>query len=272
MSEPKPKISVVMPAFNAERYIDESIKSILDQTFQEFELIIIDDGSTDKTEQIIEEYAKRDGRIIVIKNKKNLGVAKCRNIGIDRAQGKYIAWQDADDLSMPIRLKEQYNYLESHLEVGIVGGYLNFISDDNKNLFVRKYPEADASLRKTIFLYSPVSQGVSMVRREILLKVGKYNDELTQAEDLDISFRIGTIAKFANVQKILLNCRFHEKSLSTNKMKENISCTLAVRKKALSYGYKMNIKDRASFVMAWIIKFSPPKFIFWVFNLLRNNR
>lgn len=267
------KISVIMPAYNAKAYIHESIDSILNQTFADFELIVIDDASIDGTDKIIEQYVAKDKRVRFVRNKQNFGVTKNRNKGIQLAQGKYIAWQDADDISVEDRLKLQYNFLESHSEVGIVGGFLQFIDEDSNNLFVRKYPSLDAELKKTIFLYSPVSQGVSMVRKSILGKIGGYDETLEQAEDLDVSFRIGTVSQFSNIQKILLKCRFHENSISTKKMRENIAYTLKVRSNATKkYGYKMNLKDKVSFFLAWVIKFFPPKFIFWSFNLLRNNR
>ena len=99
-----------MPAYNAEKYISEAIKSILNQTFKDFEFIIIDDGSIDRTWKIIQKYAKKDDRVIALKNEKNLGIAVNRNKLVSMARGKYIIWQDSDDISLPYRIEKQYNF------------------------------------------------------------------------------------------------------------------------------------------------------------------
>src|SRR5438270_280343 len=112
-----PKISVIMPAYNAQKYISQAIESILNQTFKDFELIIIDDASQDNTAKIIGDFARKDNRIIYLRNKENLKLSKALNLGIKKAQGKYIARMDADDISLPDRLDKQFSFMEKHQEI-----------------------------------------------------------------------------------------------------------------------------------------------------------
>ena len=114
-----PKISVVMPAYNAEKYIGEAIESILNQTFKDFEFIIINDGSVDHTKEIIREY--NDPRIVLLENDKNRGIVLSLNKGLDAATGKYIARMDADDIALKNRFERQVEYLDEHKDIGVLG-------------------------------------------------------------------------------------------------------------------------------------------------------
>ncbi len=265
------QVSVLMPAYNAEKYIGFAIDSILNQTFKNFELLIIDDGSSDSTFDIIKKYSQLDPRIKMSQNPKNSGVSKTRNNLIKQARGKYIVWQDADDVSLPFRIQEQYSYMEANHDVVVVGGFLQFIDEDGKQLYVRNYAEFDVQLRKNIFKYSPVSQPVSMIRKNVFEKSGLYDESLNQAEDLDISFRIGKYGKFSNIQKVLLNYRFYPNSLSAQKLRENINSTLKVRRKAVSqYGYTMSFLDHLAYIASWGVQFIPPSITQKVFPFLRS--
>ena len=121
MSPESNDISVVMPVYNAEAFLEEAIESILDQTFPNFEFIIVDDASTDNSSKIIKDYLKLDKRIVLLSNEKNLGIAETRPKGTKYAKGKYIAVADADDNSISTRFAKQHDYLESNSECGGVG-------------------------------------------------------------------------------------------------------------------------------------------------------
>ena len=243
-SNNKPKISVLMPAYNAEKYIAESIESILNQTFTDFELIIVDDASKDSTWEIINRYSEKDTRIKAYRNEENIGVTKNRNSLIKKALGDYVAWQDADDISHPSRLELQHNFMQDNNNIGICGGYLEFFNQ-NGTIFIQKYDEKDVELRKKIFRYSPVSQGVSMIRKNVFLFTGLYNEQLDQAEDLEMTFRIGSRYEFANIPLILLKYRKHTESISSKSILKNIKSTVKVRFNAVeSYGYKMCLRDK----------------------------
>src|SRR3990172_12530717 len=132
-----PVITVLMSAYNAEKYLREAIESILNQTFKDFEFIIINDCSTDKTKKIIEEYANKDARIKLINNATNLGLTKSLNIGLKEARGEYVARLDADDVALPERLEKQYEFMNKNRDITLTGAWAEKIYEegDNKRFF-----------------------------------------------------------------------------------------------------------------------------------------
>jgi len=273
METKAPSVSVLMPAYNAEKYIPEAIESILNQTFADFEFIIIDDCSTDKTWEIIQEYAQKDQRIVPIRNEKNLGITGNRNLLVSLAKGKYIVWQDADDISMPRRIERQFDLMEKNEEVGICGGWLQFFNESG-NTSVRKYKEKDRDVRKTIFKFSPVSQPSCMIRKGVFSEIGFYDTHYLTSEDLDMSFRIGKKHKFANLQEVVIKYRENHKGATFSKLKEMEYCTFSIR---LRYSdnvhYKMSLFDHVynitQYISALII---PPKLKILLFNAIRNSK
>ncbi len=265
-----PKISVIMPAYKAEKYIGEAIESILNQTFKDFELIIINDASPDKTLDIINSYTRNDPRIKVFSNEQNLYIAATRNRGIELAQGKYIVWQDADDIAYPERLAKLYNFMESNPEVGICGSFLE-IFDEKNNRHVREYKTTDRDLRSSIFRYSPVSQPSAIIRKECFNKVGLYNLDMPPAEDIEMSFRIGELYEFANLPEPLIKYRLHSNSATFLKLKTMEENTLKSRQKFKNsksykftfYDYVYNaLQKNSSLIM-------PMSFRIHLFNIIR---
>ena len=275
MIKSQPKISVVMPVYNAEPYLKNAIESILMQTFGNFEFIIINDSSKDNSYKILEEYARKDKRIILLNNQKNLGISKSRTKGTRYSRGKYIAVADADDISISIRFERQYNYLENHKDCGVVGGFIElFNSNTGKIIGVRKYYKNDKELRKRIFLYCPISQPVCMIRRKAFDNVGYYNIKYPPVEDLDLWFRIGMKYKFANIQEVLLKYRVHKKSQTISKIKKMEALSLEIRRKySHGFGYSMRPIDKIYNLALRISKyFLLYKFKIWLFNFIRNEQ
>ncbi len=268
-----PKISVLTPAYNVSEYIGESIESILSQTSDDFEYVILDDCSEDNTWDIIQNYASNDERIIALKNEKNLGIAGNRNEALKHAQGKYIVWQDSDDISLPQRLEKQSQFLEAHPEVGIIGGFLQFF--DKKGLGgIRKYPFDDESIRRNIFKYSPVAQPAAMIRKQCLDEAGEYDLRYPPADDLDMSFRIGQKYKFANLQEIVVHYREHDASATYSKLKHIETKTLELRKKyAQTEHYEMSTSDKIyNYLQASSMHIMPAKLRIGLFNFIRNSK
>lgn len=264
-------ISVLTPVYNAENYIVESVESILNQSFKDFEYILLDDASTDNTPQIIKTLALKDSRIKFITNEKNLYIAGNRNKALSLATGEYIVWQDADDISLLSRLEKQYEFMEKHLDVGICGSYLEFFSQEEGTTGVREYATSDKELRSKIFRYSPVAQPSAIIRKSVLDKVGDYDLSMPPAEDLDMSFRIGMVSKFANIPEVLVKYREHPSSATFKKLRTIEKHTLRARFKYFKKGYKMTVID-VLYNIAQIasLYMLPPKIRIHIFRYFRD--
>lgn len=267
----QPKISVLMPAYNAEQYIAEAIDSIIDQTFSDFEFIIVDDGSTDRTWEIVQEYANKDDRIVPLRNEKNMNICHALNRGIDAARGKYIARMDADDWSYPDRLEKQYKYMEAHPDIVISGGTME-VCDENLNVLnERRYNLTDEAIRKKLFRYSPFCHATTIYKSDAAKKVHGYNAQLYDAEDYDFYFRLGQSGKFANLTDTLYKMRVNNLGVSLSRLSRQERIALYIRYKAvMEYGYIMTIQDKIYFWAQYLSMFIiPPKVKYWIFNWLR---
>lgn len=209
---PNPTISVIMPAYNAEKYINEAIDSILAQTFTDFEFIIIDDGSTDSTCAIVESYS--DSRIRFFKNEHNLGVAATLNRGLDLARGEYIARMDADDISLPTRFEKQAAYMDEHQDIVVCGtAYCMFGENISEQVIecTTDWRKAKAEL-----LFSPcVAHPSVMIRKKILENNSlRYEEKYEGTEDYVLWWRIAQYGKIAALQNILLKYRIHNEQIT----------------------------------------------------------
>ena len=216
MPNSPPHISVVLPAYNAEKYLDQAVRSILAQTFTDFELIIVDDGSSDKTLAIAHNLANdlADPRIRVIANKENRGIPKTRNIGWKAATGEFIAHQDADDYSHPTRLEKQIAYLRKNPKVGVLGTNRQTLNRKGKIRDHKPMPEQavfDDLLHRNV-----VISASAMIRRSVLEQAGGYDEWFPTCEDYDLWLRIADrIAWIRSLPDALYVIREHGDSTTT---------------------------------------------------------
>ena len=209
-----PIVSVLLPAYNAEKYLRESIDSILNQTFTDFELLIINDGSTDKTEEIILSY--NDSRIRYIKNEMNLKLIKSLNKGIDLSRGKYIARMDADDISLPNRLKEQVEFMENHNDISACSSLMYLMTE--KNISQWDYYPAKTSIGCTFcsIYRTPLAHPAAFFRTEVLKKY-RYSDN-KDSMHIEAFVLWGNLAlnneKMYVIQKYLVKYRQNKESVS----------------------------------------------------------
>ena len=197
------KVSVVMSVFNGEEHLHESIDSILNQTFTDFEFIIIDDGSTDLTCDILSDYEKKDVRVKVFRQE-NKGLAVSLNNGISRSKGMLIARMDADDTALPERLEKQVAYLKSHPEVDVLGTAALLRSAQGEKLGVMVLPEEHESIIKIMYKTSPIIHPSVVMRRESIVAVGGYREDLMRAQDYELWSRLFDKCRFHNLQDPLL--------------------------------------------------------------------
>ena len=210
-----PKISVVMPAYNAEKYIGEAIESILNQTFKDFEFIIINDGSVDHTKEIIREY--NDPRIVLLENDKNRGIVLSLNKGLDAATGKYIARMDADDIALKNRFERQVEYLDEHKDIGVLGTGICTFGEKIKEQ-KRVFTTNAEQLKAELLFNSCIAHPTVMIRKSVLQKYNlKYNTEFAGAEDYCLWWNIAKVSKIATLPDILLDYRIHESQITKKK-------------------------------------------------------
>ncbi len=208
----QPLLTVVMPAYNTEKYIKEAIDSVLNQTFQNFELLIINDGSTDGTTEVVKKF--NDKRIRLIELSKNKGIAHCRNLGLKEAKGEYLAWIDSDDINLPTRFEKQINFLEENQDFGGCGTWLSRFKGD-KTLYVLKvYANSEKIRAALLFKPASIPNSTAMLRmNEIKKHELWYNEELKIAEDYDFIFRCSRKFNFSNIQEVLYKYRDSETSI-----------------------------------------------------------
>lgn len=229
-----PKVSVLMSVYNGEPYLRESIDSILDQTIQDFEFIIINDASTDRTPAILDEYQKKDRRIIILSNETNLGLAASLNRGLLRARGEFIARQDDDDISMPDRLELELAYMESNRKCGILGGGSLGIETDGSQAPDWLPPETDRLIRWVALFSNPFVHAAILLRKAVLDKFNLcYNENLACSQDYDLWTRLLPHCEGHNLQKYVVQRRAHLASISQKRRDEQAAIAREISKKQL---------------------------------------
>ena len=260
-------VSVVMPVYNTARFLPDAIESILHQTHKRIELLIIDDGSTDDSWCVIAAYAEKDSRIVAIRNEVNLGVVRARNIGVERAQGTYVAQMDSDDIALPERISRQVAFLEGNPEYGACGSNVNEIDAAGNFRRTITFPADDEEIKRSFFFVTPIRHSTLMVRKKCFDELGPY-EELP--EDLDLLIRIGRGYRIANLPECLVSYRVHGGNYILTDHKTLIRYTLRARRRAVTvYGYRMPALGYLSFLVTWLMQFFPPRLVFRLFYLSR---
>ena len=187
----KPKVSVLMSAWNAEGTLQRSIRSVLGQSFSDFEFIIVDDGSEDATRSVVAEHAEKDARVVPVYLDSNGGLTAALNLALERARGELIARQDADDASLPGRFERQVELLEGDKEIGVCGTRFWVCSEDLKPVFSVDPPEADADIRRLIERgTNPLAHGTAMFRRSALDALPEPRYRFRYGQDFDLWARL----------------------------------------------------------------------------------
>lgn len=216
MSSHSPIISVIMPAYNASRFLDESIQSILNQTFKDFEFIIVDDCSTDDTSLIIKKYMAQDPRIIYRRNEKHIDQLIGRNTAFGYARGDYIAMLDADDIALPRRLEIQYDYLCRHPDTALVGGGAEIINDQGVVIGHKNPEEYFELLKYRLLLRNPMFHSAMFFIKDIIVKTGGYDSEYLYAEDYRLYYSLmKNGCRIGNVPEVVIKYRCHPQQVTT---------------------------------------------------------
>jgi hypothetical protein len=220
-----PRVSVVMSVYNGEAYLADALDSILNQSVRDFELIVVDDGSTDDTADILAQYRQTDDRINVHTHSSNLGIVASANDGCRLATGEYVARMDADDLCSPNRFERQLNYLSRHAEVGVLGTWFRVIDNAGRPTEIQRPPILPGVIGWTLLFANCFCNSSVMMRRAVVEQAGFYHSEaMYGAEDYDLFVRLSRVTRLANLPEILCTYRFWPGNISTRRgeLKESI--------------------------------------------------
>ncbi len=201
----KPKVSILLPVYNAEKYLSDCLKSLLNQTFHDFEIIAINDASTDASLSILYKYSEIDSRIKIYSNKSNLKLAATLNRGIQLSSSPLIARMDADDIALPNRLEYQYNFMLSNPKVAICGTNIKVLGTNQ----IWKMPISNSSIRASLVFNSPILHPPVIYRKHIICKYSGYNENIIYAQDYELWHRLSKDSKivFANIDIPLIYYR-----------------------------------------------------------------
>lgn len=234
-----PLISIVMPVYNPGSFLPQAIESILNQTYQNFEFIIVNDGSTDNSLKTIKSYSKIDKRIKVFNNPRNMGVSYTANLAISKAKGQYIARMDSDDIAFPDRLEKQLKFLQKHPKTIAVGGQCIIINENNQIIGNKKFPTDYQKLRQMIFWAIPMQQPSVMINTKLLPpNFVWYFANRPYGEDVGFIFRLLQCGQIANLPDFTLYYRTSPNSLLHRKLRETFNSTILSRLQAIREGQR----------------------------------
>lgn len=213
----RPLVSVIIPCYNVEKYVEESVNSILNQTYRNLEVIAINDCSTDKTGELLDKLASEDGRITVVSNEENLKLIRTLNKGIALCKGEYIARMDADDISLPTRIEKEVDFLEKHLDHDIVSTqFYAFRSENPDKKDLNHSPVHDNQLRAYMLFRSGICHPAVMIRKRVFTELGlKFELEYLHVEDYALWSQAMYMTKLANLGEPLLLYRVHKHQVSS---------------------------------------------------------
>lgn len=226
-----PLISVVMPVYNGEKYLREAIDSILNQTFKYFELLLINDASTDNSEKIINSY--NDSRIIYIKNEQNLGLIKTLNKGLDLAKGEFVARMDQDDISHSERFEKQLIIFKKNPEIGVCGTWFTLFRENHEDKII-EHPEYNDSIKIGLLTSCCIGHPTVMMRKKAIENY-RYDVNYQAAEDFELWTRLVRVTKFYNIQESLLKYRFHSSNISVLENSVQVTNTKIITGNQLKY-------------------------------------
>lgn len=264
------KVSIILPVYNGEAFLEKALESILAQTYKNFELIVVDDGSTDRTKNILQKF--KDKRIKLFYNRKRLGIGATLNKAISKASGIYLARADADDIMSPKRIETELRFLKNNSKVVAVGSWTKIIDSNGKIIGERKMPLDHKKITEMMFYAMGMQNPTVMFNRKLIPTNFHWcRTSIVIDDDLDLLFRLLPFGKFANIPKFLVNYRIHENNISLRNPKATFWEAQEIRKMAVKkYRYKPTFMAKILNSMEIILMMvAPNKVILPIYNLFR---
>lgn len=241
-----PLISIILPVYNASPYLPQCLNSVLSQTYQNWELIAVDDASTDNSLDILNSYAQKDSRLKILSHTPNQGIAPTLNQALKHAQGQFIARLDADDVMYPNRLQKQLNYLSNHPHTVVVGGQCNLIDTQDNLIGQKTFPLTHQKIYQLAFLRSPLQHPAIMINKNLLPdNFTWYHQNQVPAEDLDLYFRLFQYGRAANLPDTIIQYRQNPQGLSLKDPLQTYLAAYQIRRQAIKkYHYQPRFTTR----------------------------
>jgi len=270
-TDSKPTVSIVMPVYNTERYVEEAVLSVLRQTHTNWELIIMDDGSSDRSAEILRKISKTDKRIKCVFSRANMGIGYTMTQLVQMARGKYIARMDSDDIMLPVRIATQVKYMESNPLVGVLGSYLAEIDGKRKLTGIRKVPVNHKQIVDGLFTRQTIQNPTLMLRVSAIPKKEMcFDSKLSPVDDLDFYLRLARAkVQFANIPEYLMYYRAHGQNSSLIDIKKSFNLSNSVREDALrknqvTLGLGQSMISK---VQRLVVNILPNKFLYSAYKL-----
>lgn len=206
-----------MPVYNAGRFLPAALDSILEQTFTDFELIAVNDGSTDESGKVLAAYASRDSRLRVVTHRQNQGLVATLNEAIDLAKGAYLARQDGDDISFPTRFEQEVGVLDQHPDVVLVAGSFEVFDEQDEFIYREVLPTEDEDIKRAMYLRNPIGHGSVMFRKDACIQVGKYSPDCGPTEDYELWSRLAKVGKFHALETATFRWRVNTRGITRSK-------------------------------------------------------
>lgn len=257
----QPILSVVMPVFNAAFYLKEAIDSILTQTFTDFEFIIIDDASTDASYEILKEYARKDKRIKISRNEKNLKQGATVTLALEKARGEFIARMDADDIAAKNRFEKQLEYLNKHPKTVAVGSQCKLIDKHSRNIGEKLFPTDYNNIYKYIFEFCPMQQPTMMFAvKRLPSDFAFYDHGMSPVEDIELIFKLFKYGKVENMPNFFLKYRIHDENSSLKNFRKSFYLTFISRMRGVVlHNYRPTLRGLIITFIQFIVVMSLPQ-------------
>ena len=264
-----PTVSVVIPVFNGASYLEAAVASVFKSTYRNFEVILVDDGSSDHSRRLCHALEKKYRRVRFYTFPQNRGLCRVLNFALEKARGKYICRLNQDDLMLPYRIATEVEYLENHRDVMAVGSWIRLFTDEGKSQIV-KFTKNDADIRKLWYIVSPFADPTVMYRKRVAIKAGGYLQAFWPADDTHLWYRIAQYGKLANIQKPLVNVRWHKNAASWKHFKKLAESTFAMHNWTDTYLAKAPWYIHAYWIIQYMASMAlPPEFIWDFYRLMK---
>jgi glycosyltransferase involved in cell wall biosynthesis len=265
----QPLVSALMVSRNNERFVAQAIQSVVDQKYDRWELIVVENGSRDRSGRIVREAAERDPRIRPHLLDRELALPRARNVALHLAAGEYIATIDGDDLWTPEKLFTQVELMErsDRRQVGVCGTNCLLIAEDGTALGTKRFPLSHEDCVAALWYRNPFCHSATLVRRSVFESVGGYDVSFEVAQDLELWFRAGRVCRFLNLPEELVRYRVRRQSVTFSKHRAVVRSTLRARRLAAPrYEYSTGVRVRLAMVFTWAAQWLPPQLAHWLFD------